>query len=153
MSDDTDRFAFDKFPRGFLAFGVSRRQFLPTLVNDFLVSCDKTDGRPTYKLSDLGTWEDDKLAVVIPRVVKGCEISVEDGFVWGQPPKTIQPVKLFPIDSPARVAFNNINGTISIWGISEEVRLAAGWDDERSFSYVRGLFLWLVLTRVCQPVN
>jgi hypothetical protein len=153
MPDEADRFAFDKFPRGLLAFQVSRRQFLPALVNDFLVSCDKTNGRPTFRLSELGTWEEEKLATVIPRVVKDCKINVEDGFVWGQPPKTGRPIKLFPLDSPATVAFNHINGATSIQEISEEVHLATGWEHERSFSYIRGLFLWLVLTRVCQPVN
>ena len=153
MPDEADRFAFDKFPRGLLAFQVSRRQFLPALVNDFLVTCDQTDGRPTYKLAELGTWEDDQLAAMIPRVVKGCLITVKDGFVWGQPLKTSKPITLFPFQSPARIAFNSINGTTSIQEISEEICLATGWDRERSFSYIRGLFLWLVLTRVCQPVN
>jgi hypothetical protein len=153
MPDEADRFAFDKFPRGLLAFQVSRRQFLPALVNDFLVSSDKINGRPTFKLSELGKWEDEDLGNVIPRVIKGCLITVEGGFVWGQPPKTGWPIKLFPLDSPAIVAFNHINGTTSIQEISEEVYLATGWEHERSFSYIRGLFLWLVLTRVCQPVN
>jgi hypothetical protein len=153
MPDEKERFAFDKFPRGLLAFQVSRRQFLPALVNDFLVSSDEINGRPTYKLSDLGNWEDEVLGNVIPRVVKGCLITVKDGFVWGRPPKVNQPIKLFPLDSPARVAFNFINGTTSIQEISEEVCRTTGWEHERGFSYIRGLFLWLVLTRVCQPVN
>ena len=153
MPVDADRFAFDQFPRGLLAFSVSRRQFLPTLVNDFLVTCEETDGRPAYKLADLGTWPEEKLVTVIPRVIKGCRISVEAGFVWGQPPGISKPVKLFPLDSPATLAFNHINGLTSIQEINEAVRLAAGWDLEHSFAYVRGLFLWLVLTRVCEPVN
>jgi hypothetical protein len=153
MPDDADRFAFDKFPRGVLAFQVSRRQFLPALVNDFLVSSDKINGRPTFKLSELGKWEDEELGSVIPRVVKGCLITVKEGFVWGQPPKVNQPIKLFPLDSHARVAFNSINGMTTIQEISGEICRATGWDHERSFSYIRGLFLWLVLTRVCQPVN
>lgn len=153
MPDDAERYAFDKFPRRLLAFNVSRRHLVPALVNDFLVTCESVDGRPAYKLADLGIWQDDQLSVLTPRVVKDCRITVEQGFVFGQPPSAKKPIKLFPLDSPATFAFNLIDGTRSLQEISDSLVAQTRWDSSRSFAYTRGLFLWLVLTCVCQPVH
>lgn len=153
MNDDSGRFAFDTFPRGSLSFHINRRQFLPALLQELTVACEQDDGRPTFKLADLGLLPDDQLAVLIPRIVRGCSIHIDDSFVWGKSPGMKKAIRLFPLDSPARIAFNGMNGMTSIGEISTALASASGWDAGRSFSYVRGLFLWLVIARVCQPVN
>ena len=153
MQPDADLFAFEKFPRGYLNFTVSRRQFLPTLIKDFLVSCERDEGKPVRKLSELGVRPDEELGPLCPRVVPGCKITVQEGMVWGQPPRALRPIRIFPVESPALIAFNLFNGKTPLAQAAEQVAEENGWDADRSFAYVRGFFLWLVLVRVCQPAH
>lgn len=146
-------FEFDKVLHGYLAFKVNRRQFFSTLLQELLVRAGEDEGRPAHKMADLGTWSNEQLAPLIPRIVPGCKIFVEDNFVWARPPNYIRPFKIFPLDSPALLVFNAINGMQSLLEISQQFQHATEWDEERSFAYVRGFFLWLTVAMVCQPVN
>jgi hypothetical protein len=153
MPPDADIYAFDKFPRGYLNFTVSRRQFLPTLIQNFLAISENGYGKPALKLNELGIRSNEEIAQIYPRVVPGCIITVLEDMVWGQPPRDPRPIKLFPLHSPALTAFNLFNATTAIEVAVSKVAEKTGWARDRSFAYVRGLFLWLVLTRVCQPAH
>ncbi len=148
-----DNYDFERLPRGRLNFSVSRRQFFPALLQEFLAYCDSIEGRPAHNLAELGLWADEDLYRLCPRIAPECKIHVQDGLVWAQHPTSKQPIKLFPIDSPARVAFNEMNGLKSLREIAQQVQSITDWDEQRSFAYVRGLFLWLVFTKVCRPDN
>jgi hypothetical protein len=151
MSDSDDRFAFDEFPRKKLSFGFTRRQLWSVLTMNLQVYSGQGEGGSAFKLADLGGLPDHQLAGFTPRVISGCKITVGDGFVWGQPPDADQPVQLFPSDSPALKAFNLFNGQTSLAEVSRCLGQEMGWDEDRSFAYVRGLFLTLVLAHICQP--
>ncbi len=150
---ETKLFAFDQFPHAKLPFRMTRRQFWSTLVTGLWALSEKSDGVEPYSLANLGIWSNEQLAEVIPLVVPGCKITVADGYIWGCPPSQNAPVCLFPEDSPALTAFNQLNGFTSLDEVSAVLQQASGWDQPRSFAYVRGLFLTLVLEGICYPQN
>jgi hypothetical protein len=152
MLDRTERYAFEKFPRGELTFKITRRQFWSAIVHNFLVFKDKGRGIPAYTLDNLGSWPDEQLARLLPAVVSGCEISVQDGLVWGKPRAARCAIELFPQDSPALIAFNLFNGLTPLREVSRRLVQTTGWGSAHSFAYTRGLFLTLVMAGICQPV-
>lgn len=149
MSDN--RYAFDQFPRGRLVFTYTRRGLLTSFLQNVEVVEAQEQGQRTHTLADLGNWPDDELGEVTPLVVPGVEIITKDGFVWGQPPNTTEPICLFPIESPALIAFNLFNGLNFVSETSAELAGATGWDYTYSFAYTRGLFLSLVVAGICLP--
>ncbi len=151
MVDTQKRYTFEDFPRGELTFKITRRQFWSTLVHNFLVFKDKGRGIPAYTLDNLGSWPDGELSGLRPAVVPGCEISVQDGLVWGKPPAARRAIELFPQDSPALVAFNLFNGLTPLREVSRRLGQSTGWGEAHSFAYTRGLFLTLVMAGICQP--
>jgi hypothetical protein len=67
------------------------------------------------------------------------------------PPGARQPLKLFPLDTPALAVYNRMNGQISLEANARCLVHETGWSAQRCLAYVRGLFLWLILARVCVP--
>ncbi|NOH02563.1 MAG: hypothetical protein HND47_11710 [Chloroflexi bacterium] len=145
----SDPFAFEAFPRGWLAFRITRRQFLPTLLDNIHAYCADA---PAHGLDELGTWDDEKLGGVVPKVNPGVKVSMKDGQVYGQPKTIENPLRLFATNSPALRAFNQMNGFTPLREIANSMAKENGWDGEHSFNYVRGLFLWLVLCLICEPL-
>lgn len=151
--EETKQFAFDQFPRGKLSFRMTRREFWSTMVTGLKAISDKSDGVEPYSLANLGIWSNEQLAAVIPVMLPGCQISVDEGCIWGRSPSQTAPVCLFPEESPALTAFNQFNGFTSLKQASAVLQETTGWDQQRSFAYVRGLFLTLVLEGLCYPQN
>ena len=148
-----ERYDFENFPYQRLNFGLTRRQLWASLATNVQVYSGKAEGGTAYKLADLGCLPEEILAAVLPQVVPGCAITVEDGFVWGQPPGKPQAARLFPLDSPALTAFNLFNGQTALLEVSRQLSEAYAWDMAHSFAYARGLFLVLILTGVCLPAG
>lgn len=151
MSEAMQPFEFEKFPRQPLPFGVSRRRLWSALLTEFLVYTGKGEGGSAFKLADLGAWPDEQLASVVPQIVPGTKITIQEGCVWGQPPKTENPAPLFPIDSPALGAFNCMNGSTTLREAALTLEEQIHWPSGQCFAYVRGLFLWLVYVGACLP--
>lgn len=150
---DATCYAFEQVPHGKLAFKVSRRKFLPSLLVEIEAYNKKVDGGAVLKLADLGTCSDQELAGIIPVIVAGCEISLVDNFVYAKPPDAIEAFELFPLDTPALRVFNLFNGLNTLDEISYQLLLENNWEIPRTFAYVRGFFLWLVLAGVCLPIG
>lgn len=144
-----DAFAFVSFPRGRLAFRVTRRKFLPSLLQN--LHAHSSDA-PAHGLDELGNWGDAALGNVIPTVNPGVKISVQGGQVFGKPKSFEKPLRLFATNSPALRAFNQMNGFHSLSEIANSLAGENQWDEKHSFLYVRGLFLWLVLCLICEPL-
>lgn len=153
MPDSPDLFDFEKFPRQPLNFQISRKRFFSSLLDYLHVSDLETSGVPAYSLSGLGVLPDEALAPMVPEVLPGCKISLKDGFVWGKTKERHQPMRLFPSDSPALSVFNSFNRKNTLGDASRLLAAEMKWNPGDSFAYVRGVFLWLVLLRVCQPKN
>jgi hypothetical protein len=149
MTKDSDPFAFEQFPRGWLAFRTSRGKLLPDLLENLHAYAGETRA---FKLDELSTWPDEQLGQIIPQQVPAARISLKDGWVYALPPKASCPLKIFSTRSPALGAFNQMNGKTSLSQIAAVVEEEHGWSGEQAFAYVRGVFLYLVLGRICQPV-
>lgn len=153
MSDSPNLFAFEDFPRQPLNFQVSRRRFFSSLLDYLHVSDLETTGVPAYNLPSLGVLPDEVLAQMVPEVLPECKISLKDGYVWGKTREKSQPTRLFPANSPALRIFNLFDRKNTLADASRQLALEKEWGADFCFAYVRGLFLWLVLLRVCQPKN
>jgi hypothetical protein len=151
MSDQNEDFPFEKFRHGGLPINISRRSFFSTLLNEFLVYSGKMDGGVGLKLTELGDSPDEELFGIIPVIIAGTEVKINRTYVSGRPLKGEHSYRLFSIHSPALVAFNLMNGENALAEIADALRQETGWDEERSFAYVRGLFLSLVIIGMVQP--
>lgn len=151
MSEKADRFAFEQVPHAALPFNVRRGRLFSALFTEINVYSGKNEGGTAYKLADLGLWPDEKLYMLTPVVAEGCKISLQGGMVYGQPSGTSKPIQLFPVDSPALSVFNQFNGQTLLGEVSRALAHEQGWEVDMAFAYVRGLFLWLVLAKVCAP--
>lgn len=149
MSDDP--YAFELFPRRRLNFRYDRRGLLSHLASSLEAVEGREQGKQAFSLAELGEWPDGDLAELKPALVPGCRITLEGGFVCGQPPGEKTARRLFPQNTPAQVAFDAFDGQTYLDDIAAEVAAATGWDAARAFAYTRGLFLTLVLAGVCQP--
>jgi hypothetical protein len=121
------------------------------MLTEYLAWSEQVGGAKVYKLADLGTFTDEQLSGVIPVITAGSQITVKEGLVWGQPPQSAQPRRMFPVDSPAVTAFNHFNGLTYLEQAAHALAQATGWAAERSFAYTRGLFLCLVIVGLSHP--
>jgi len=147
--ESLEQVRFDQFPHGYLTFKVSRRKLLPALLNNLH---QFTSDVPTYGLAELGIWEDEKLGEVIPKVTRESLITLEKGIVYSSVSGSEIPVQLFTVQSPALMVFNGMNGRTSLSQIAAQLTAERGWEPDYSFNFTRGVFLWLVLCRVCEPL-
>ena len=148
-----DRYAFEKVAHGRLAFKAGHCQLFPALLSELQAFNNNVDGKAIAKLSDLGNCTDEEIARMVPSVVSGCQISLVDGHVYGQPPGISKPFELFPTDIPALAVFNMFNGMTTIADVCDRLSQRTGWDSQRAFAYSRGVFLWLVVAGICMPTG
>lgn len=143
-------FAFEDFPRGKLPAQLTRRQFFAGLMNEVRAFAHSEE-QPVYRLSDLGDMPDAELAFVVPVLLPGSEVAEREGFMWGKAPGGRNGVRLFPADSAARFVQEQFDGQRSIVEASRNLAGQFGWEKQSAFAYVRGVFLWLVLAKLCAP--
>ena len=146
-----NHYPFEKFPHITLTFSVPRKQLLSSILDEMLVSRKRGAGEEAHKLSQLGKWSDEQLAPVVPLVVSGANIKIKESFVTGTSPGKEERIQLFPLDSPALLAFNMFNGYHSLSETASALVEQLNWDSPQSFAYVRGVFLAMVMIGICQP--
>ncbi len=142
-----------KYPRQDLSFTCNRRQFFRALFQEVVVIRGSLQGRPGYRLSELGSLPDRQLAQVKPVVNRDYEIFVEQGDVWARYKlKERSPLKLFSVEEKEdRLAFNLFDGRHSLGEIGSHLVQEMEWDEARAFAHVRDLFLSLIEPMVCLP--
>ena len=151
MSERKPDQVFENFPRRDLSFTHNRRQFLRSFVTEVEVSLGRERGGEGYSLAKIGSMPDETLSQLMPDIVPDCKISVAGGSVWGQLPDDKRPRALFVMEPEALFAFNLMDGQTTLGEIGRRLALELGWPAERAFAYSRGLFLHLILARVCAP--
>jgi len=151
MSELLPPIDFRRFPRRDLTFRLTRRGLLQQCAREMEVWAGEARGGHGYALAHLGSLPDDALALLVPAIIPGSQISVVEGCVWGQPPDAAQPSPLFALDPVALAAFNGMNGRAPLQAIAADLALDTGLDLAEAFAYTRGLFLHLVQMRVCLP--
>ena len=136
-----------------LSFTCSRRQFFRALFQEAAVVRASLQGKPGYRLSELGSLPDRQLAQLKPIVNRDYEIFVEKGHVWARYRIQEQsPIKLFSVDERASlVAFNLFDGRHSLGEIGRHLAQEMEWEGDRAFAHARDMFLSLVEPMVCLP--
>lgn len=151
MFESSEYAYFVNFPRRDLSFKFSRRGLLQTAALEYEVMTGKARGGTEYKLSQLGSLANEHLAQLQPRIISGSRITSHDGAVWGQPPESAQPKRLFFMELATLYAFNLMNGRNTLQAITLSLAEHMAWTPEQAFAFVRGLFLHLVQLRICLP--
>jgi hypothetical protein len=152
LSDQISSFDFEQYqPREAEPISTSRRGLLRALMSEVHAYSGKVDGKPILKLADLAALTDEELAIIRPVRVNECKINLREKMVWAFPPDRIEPLLLFPIDSPALRAFNLFDGFHTLEEISQALVEETAWAREKAWAYTRGLFLYLVNAHVCVP--
>lgn len=140
-----------KHPHRESAFTVSRREFLPALLQETLAVVGSFRGRQSFRLAELGSLPDHQLAQIKPIVNPAHEIFVDQGYVCSRDRKTGATLKLFPMEKENLAVFNLFNGAHSLGQISQYLSEELDWDEAESFARARDLFLSLVNHLVCVP--
>lgn len=150
MKTDVNALEYINFPHKQLPFGVTRRQFFKSMLTEVEVRSGTREGGEGCKLAELGLWTDAQISRVVPVVNPGMKIMVKNDFVFGIQPGG-EEKKLFKITSTACRIFNEFDGMSNIGDIAEALTFSVGWDRQYCLSYVRGVFLTMVLDGICCP--
>jgi len=153
MTEQEDEFPFEQFGRGDLPINLPRRSFFSALLDAISVHNGEMAGGVGFKLTELGSQPDELLYGIIPRILPGSQVHIEHPFVVGKSPDGTRAYRLFSIHSPALVVYNLMNGENALAEIAGELRQHTGWDERRSFAYVRGVFLSLITIGMARPTN
>jgi hypothetical protein len=137
-------------PRRPLSFGLTRRELFGSLRSE-LERRTADERRPAYKLTMLGALPDEQLARIVPALVPGARLSIDDGAVWGRPGPDALPRRLFAAERATLAVLEAIDGWSSLGAIAEALRRNSGEPVERSFARVRSVFLDLVVARLAVP--
>lgn len=143
----------EDFPRADLPANVSRRQLFSLLPDLLQAAQSESKGEAVLNLAGLGSLPDEALSGLVPTIIPGCQITVREEAVWGQPPGRKRAVRLFTIDPLALAAFNLVNGMNSLAEMADELERVQGLSQTRAFALARGMVLTLVKAGVCVPVN
>jgi hypothetical protein len=141
---------FEAFPRAPLPLRWQRRQLLRLFTDEVRILLEPGRQGAACRLADLGTLPDEVLGRLTPCLAEGCPLRAQGGALWASP-EGAQPLRLFGAESQARRVVERFDGRTPLREIAEGVRAVSGWEPERAFAYVRGVFLHLVTLGVCVP--
>jgi hypothetical protein len=133
-------------------FACSRREFLPSLLKETIVTLGMLRGGRGGRLSELTDLPNEQLALIKPVVNRAFEIHVEDDYVLGRHKETGIVLKLFSVEESERLAaFNLFDGKRNLGQVGRFLAEELGWDEARGFAQAREVFLSLVSHLVCVP--
>jgi len=133
-------------------FACTRRQFLPALLREVLVTLGMLRGGQGARLADLSHLPDEQLAHLRPIVNPACAITVDEDQVWARHKKTGTAVRLFAVEEADKLtAFNRFDGEHTLAEVGALLAEERGWDQAQGFALARDLFLELAGRLVCLP--
>ena len=143
----------DHFPEavGAMKIRVSRRGMFSAAADAAAERKRSRAGLPSYRIEDLTEFDDAQLAELYPIVNRKAKISLEEGMVYAETSAATDPIPLFSVDSPVLFVFNQFNGEQPMSEVFVKVQQHTGWDERRTRSFVRAVFLKLCEVRVCEP--
>lgn len=142
---------FINFPRQKLPQQVKRSQMLSALLEELDGSTSASAGQQAFRLVDLGDLADEGLASMTPVLLTDPDLIEEQGYLWKQAARGEKGMQLFPLEEPARLAFECFDGNYNLAAIALKLSTKLGWEFEKAFAYTRGMFLALVFAGVCFP--
>ena len=143
----------EHFPEtvGEMKIRVSRRGMFSAAADAAAERKRSRAGLPSYRIEDLTEFDVAQFSELYPAVNRKAKISLEKGIVCAETSAAVDPIPLFPLDSPALVVFNQFNGEQPMSEVFVKVQQYTGWDEEKTRSFVRAVFLKLCEVRVCEP--
>ena len=143
----------DHFPEavGEMKIRVSRRGMFSAAADAAVERKRSRAGLPSYRIEDLTKFDDQQFSELYPIVNHNAKISLEKGMVCAETSAAVDPIPLFPLDSPALFVFNQFNGEQPMSEVFVKVQKHTGRDEEWTRSFVRAVFLKLCEVRVCEP--
>lgn len=133
-------------------FACTRRQFLPALLREALVTLGMLRGGQGARLADLSRLSDQQLACLRPIVNPACAITVDKDQVWARHKKTGTAVRLFAVEEADKLAaFNCFDGEHTLAEVGALLARERGWEGAQGFALARDLFLTLVGQGACLP--
>jgi hypothetical protein len=142
----------DRRPNPRPPFTCTRREFLPSLLKEMLVTLGMLRGGRGGRLSELADLPDEQMALIKPVVNRTFEIQVEEDQVLGRHKETGVVLKLFSVEESERLAaFNLFNGKRNLGQVGRLLAEELGWDEAQGFAQAREVFLSLVSHLVCVP--
>lgn len=113
----------------------------------------ESNSKPCFRLSDLWSLPDKTLAQIKPSVFSNIDIRYKNESVYACFNTLEKKVFIFENNSENTFVFNRFDKNLSLDEIGKELSIAMNWNDDKSFSHVKNLFLSLVEKRICIPSN
>lgn len=133
-------------------FTCSRREFLPSLLKETIVTLGMLRGGRGGRLSELADLPDEQLALIKPVVNPAFEVHVEEDYVLGRHKETGIILRLFSVEEREHLAaFNLFNGKRNLGQVGRLLAEELDWDETRGFAQACEVFLSLVGHLVCIP--
>jgi hypothetical protein len=131
---------------------MSRRGFWKISLDELAAAFDEGRGKRSFKLSALVLLPDDDLGRLIPAIVDASRVAAEEHhFVVRWPDGRTE--ALFDRHSMGEDIWSRMDGRSTLRQIAHA--LAVEWNDTdaAAFARVRGVFLRLIRTQICRPLN
>lgn len=132
---------------------MNRRELLRSVADECVALVEKRLGRPSLKLSALGSLSDDELGSLIPMVLDSVDIEEEAGMVFASMPKRPDRIPLFPAQDTLWSILDHMDGLMTLSENAHTVESESGRPYPEIFAEARRLFLQLVHMGLCLPAN
>jgi hypothetical protein len=133
-----------------LRFSFTRRGLLGALGLELEQKAARPDS-PAYSLSALGTYSDDELGPIVPKLLPGSRLESVDGFAWAFAGADAPGRRLFAAGPVELAVIEGIDGERCLGEIAELLRRRSLARADSAFAPVRRVFLELVLARIVVP--
>ncbi len=133
-----------------LPIRASRRQLFTDLHEAAKARQGEREGRPAFKLTDLGRMPLPELSMITPVLVAGTHAVLDAGLVTLRQDGRGTRVK-FGADTVEARILGAFDGRTTITDASRALAADLDWPYERALTEVRTVFLNLVSNRVCVP--
>jgi len=131
----------------------ARRRFFKQFAGETIAWFEEIQGKPQYRLMDIGQIPDAQLAEMVPQIRPDVEIVPQKERICARLRGNAALINLFPANHTDLFLFNHFNGVNSIGRIAGELSIGMGLSKEESFVLVRAFFLRMVRLSVCIPRN
>lgn len=130
-----------------------RRKFFRRLASDTVALSDEMAGVTQCRLSELPQLADIDLGTLVPLILPGTMIDVQNGQVVARLHDTDEWKILFTPEKANTEIFNRFDGQTSLAGVTQELAVSLHEEPAATLARVRTLFLHLVALGICVPAN
>ena len=130
---------------------MTRRSFFRQMFSSIFVLMEELKGRRHFKLSDLPDLKKTQFLQLKIRIKDGIFIFKECGVVWADHGDGCERQLLYKENIIKGIVLDFVGENQTIEQILKRLSEKVGWEEERSYRYIRGFVLNLVNKGVCIP--